>query len=147
MVDGQHTAIAAVSRRVSKTPLMIVEAPKVARRARAFVAHNTDRLAITPMQLFHSLVVAADPGALAVMRVARGRSHDLHVATSDGLLEDGAKAAIEILIRGRGEDRAIKVLKTLVAAKRGPVGGDRHRGRAAAGLRPQLLGNETAAWA
>ena len=41
VIDGQHTAIVTASRGVAKIPVMIVEAPEIARRARAFVAHST----------------------------------------------------------------------------------------------------------
>ena len=125
VVDGQHTAIAAASRGVPKIPVMVIEAPEMKRRAKAFVAHNTDRLAITPMQLFHSRVAAADPGALAVMRVAQGSGVTIcrsQPATGYWTVgETVAIAGIESLIRARGEEKAVKVLKTLVAAKRGPV--------------------------
>ena len=70
-IDGQHTAIAAVSRGVLKLPVMIVEAPDTKRRARAFVSHNTDRLNITPLQMFTSRIAAADPDAIAADRAAK----------------------------------------------------------------------------
>src|SRR5262249_36277513 len=63
-IDGQHTAIAAVSRGVERIPVMIVEAGDVKRRAKAFVSHNTDRLNITPLQMFASRLAAEDPAAL-----------------------------------------------------------------------------------
>jgi hypothetical protein len=125
VVDGQHTAIAAASRGVPKIPVMIIEAPEMKRRAKAFVAHNTDRLAITPMQLFHSRVAAGDPGALAVMRVAAASAVTVcRSQPATGYWKVGETVAIggiESLIRARGEEKSVRVLKTLVAAKRGPV--------------------------
>ena len=70
VIDGQHTASVAASRGVAKIPVMIVEAPEIARRARAFVAHSTDRLNVTPLQLFASRLAAGDKGALAAARRA-----------------------------------------------------------------------------
>jgi hypothetical protein len=60
VIDGQHTAIAAASRGLPRIPVMIVEARDVERRAKAFVAHNTDLLNVTPIQLWHSRLAAGD---------------------------------------------------------------------------------------
>ena len=125
VVDGQHTAIAAASRGVAKIPVMIIEAPEMARRARAFVAHNTDRLNITPLQLFASRIAAGDKGALAAQRVAKAAGVNLcRVQPANGMWSVGDTMAVngvERLVAKFGEEKALRVLKTLVAAKRAPV--------------------------
>ena len=124
-MDGQHTAIAAASRGVEKIPVMIIEAPEMARRARAFVAHNTDRLNVTPLQLFASRLAAGDRGALAAQRAAKSAGVTLcRVQPANGLWEVGdtvAVGGVERLVTRLGEEKAVRVLKTLMAAKRAPV--------------------------
>jgi len=124
-IDGQHTAIAAASRGVSKIPVMIVEAGDVSRRARAFVSHNTDRVSITPLQMFASRLAAEDPGALAAQRTAKAAGVTiLRAQPGNGywnLGETMACGAIERLVARYGEERAVRAMKTLVAAKRAPV--------------------------
>ena len=125
VVDGQHTAIAAASRGVAKIPVMIVEAPELRHRAQAFVAHNTDRLNVTPLQLFASRVAAGDKQALAAQRVAKAAGvTPCRFQRANRLWQVGDTMAVnglERLVSRYGEDRAAKVLKTLVAAKRAPV--------------------------
>ena len=71
VIDGQHTAIVAASRGVATIPVMIVEAPEIARRARAFVAHGqidstSHRSSCSPR------VSPPATGALAARRAAKG---------------------------------------------------------------------------
>ena len=126
VIDGQHTAIAAASRGVEKIPVMIVEAPEIERRAKAFVAHNTDRLAVTPLQLFASRLAAGDASAKAADKAARlaGVTIFCRHQPANGSWEVGqtvAIAGLERLVERLGEEKAVRVLKTLVAAKRAPV--------------------------
>jgi hypothetical protein len=125
VIDGQHTAIAAASRNIAKIPVMIVEAPEMKRRAKAFVAHNTDRLQVTPLQLFASRLASGDEGAIAAQKAAKAAGVRLcRVQPANGLWEVGdtmAVGAVERLAARYGEERAARALKTLVAAKRSPV--------------------------
>jgi hypothetical protein len=123
--DGQHSAIAAVSRGVDKIPVMIVDAGDMRRRAKAFVSHNTDRLNITPLQMFASRLAAEDSGAVAAQRAATEAGVTiLRSQPGNGhwnLGETMACGAVERLAVKFGHDRAVRALKTLVAAKRAPV--------------------------
>lgn len=70
VIDGQHTAIAAASHPwIHMIPVLIVSAATEPERADAFVAHNRDRLAMSPFQVFHGEVVAKNPEACAIMAV------------------------------------------------------------------------------
>lgn len=70
VLDGQHTAIAAASNpHVTRIPVMIVDAPETASQAAAFVGQNTDRVNVTPLQLFHASLIARDEAALTVKQV------------------------------------------------------------------------------
>jgi hypothetical protein len=125
VIDGQHTAIAAASRGLEQIPIMIVEAPEVERRARAFVAHSTERLTVTPLQLFASRLTAGDESARAADKAARLAGVTIcRAQPANGCWEVGdtvAIAGLERLVVRLGEEKAVKVLKTLVAAKRSPV--------------------------
>lgn len=67
VVDGQHTAIAAASHPGIKTiPILVIDAPALERRAESFVAHNRDRLAMSPLQIFHAELAAKVPSALSI---------------------------------------------------------------------------------
>lgn len=71
VIDGQHTAIAAATHPgIKQIPVIIVSAPVVEKRADSFVAHNRDRLAMSPLQVFHAEVTAKDPTAVAILKVA-----------------------------------------------------------------------------
>lgn len=123
IVDGQHTAIAAASRGIRKIPIMIVEAKEIASRAKAFVAHNTDRLNVTPTQLWHSRLAAGDPATKQAHAVciAAGVTPVRSQPVVWKVGETVAFKAIERLVGRRGKDDAIRALKTLVSAKRAPV--------------------------
>jgi ParB-like nuclease domain len=125
VIDGQHTAIAAASRGLRKIPVMIVEAPEISRRARAFVAHNTNRLNVTPIQLWHSRVAAGDKAAMEAASVCKAAGVvPIKAQPGNGQWQIGDTIAfktIERLIKRRDRDDSIRVLKTLLSAKRAPV--------------------------
>src|SRR6476661_3209145 len=53
IIDGQHTAIAAVTHGgIGEIDVLVVEADESEDRARAFIGHNKDRVPITTTQLF-----------------------------------------------------------------------------------------------
>lgn len=71
VIDGQHTAIAAASHgEIATIPVLVVDADGLTDRAKAFLRHNIDRVALTPMQLHHSAVAAGDEVAIAMEQVA-----------------------------------------------------------------------------
>lgn len=71
IIDGQHTAIAAASHPgLAALPVLIVDASTIEQRAQSFVSHNRDRIAMSPLQLFHAEVAAGDVKAIAVLRAA-----------------------------------------------------------------------------
>lgn len=70
VIDGQHTAIAAASHPDIETiPIMVVDAASLEARAASFVAHNRDRVAMSPYQVFHGEVASGDPEAVALNKV------------------------------------------------------------------------------
>lgn len=127
IIDGQHTAIAAVTRGdISKIPVMIVDVRTVRQRAEAFISQNRDRLALTPMHLHYAAIVAGDEIAVAVdeactkakVRVLRfGPGSKGHYQVGDTL----AIGIISRIVSKIGVHNGARVLKVLVDAKRAPL--------------------------
>lgn len=127
VIDGQHTAIAAVSHGgIDKIPVMVVEAKTVKDRAAAFISQNRDRLALTPMHIHHAAVAAGDEVAVAVaaacarvkatiLRCPRGQKAKYKVG------ETFAVGIITRIVSRVGVHHAARVLKVLIDAKRAPL--------------------------
>nr|WP_289624622.1 DUF6551 family protein [Sinorhizobium sp. 7-81] len=70
VLDGQHTAIAAVTHGgITRMPIMVVETGRHELRAQAFVRHNRDRIQVTATQLHTAMVAAGDEDALTIAQV------------------------------------------------------------------------------
>jgi hypothetical protein len=69
VIDGQHTAIAAATHPgVHRIPIMVVARKQESHRASAFVSQNNDRVAMSPLQLFHARVTARDETCVSVFK-------------------------------------------------------------------------------
>lgn len=126
IIDGQHTAIAAATHKgVDTIPVLVVEAAQVEDRATAFIGHNRDRLAVTPVQMHRAGVAAGDPEAVAVQRVIENGGARLLVGQYGGYKykrgETIAVSVIGSLIRRLGEASAARVIRVLVDAESAPV--------------------------
>lgn len=126
VVDGQHTAIAAASHpNIDRIPVMIVDAESVADRARAFISHNRDRIAVTPMQMHVSAVASGDAEAAAVDAVcAQAGVRLLRMPPSQGQYKVGdtmALACVRQQVRKMGQEKTARTLRVLVEAQRAPV--------------------------
>lgn len=127
VLDGQHTAIAAISHGgVPKVPVMVVEADSVQARATAFISQNRDRIALTPMHMHYAALAAKDDIAVAVDEacIKSGASIVKHPRGSRGVYKIGETFGIGILtriVKLRGAFQSAKMLKILIDAKRAPV--------------------------
>lgn len=126
IIDGQHTAIAACSHPgIDKIPVMVVFAPLQSTRALAFVGHNRDRLAITPLQLHFAAVAAGDEDALTILQVCeRAGIRVLKGPPGAGMFKPGdtmAVGAIGSLINRRGAMRARVILQAIGDARCAPI--------------------------
>lgn len=71
VIDGQHTAIAAATHpEIDRIPVLVAKAEAVEDRAAAFVSHNRDRLAMSPLQVFHAEVAAGNGDAFTILKAA-----------------------------------------------------------------------------
>lgn len=127
IIDGQHTAIAAVSHGgIPKIPVIIVDAKTVKERAAAFLSQNRDRLALTPMHMHFAAVAAGDEIAIAVAEAcAKAKVIILpHPRGSLGKWKVGETVAVGIISRiiaKIGVFQGARVMKVLVDAKRAPI--------------------------
>lgn len=126
IIDGQHTALGAATLGIAKLPVLVVSAGQIEARADSFVAHNRDRIAMSPFQIFHAMVVAGDPTANAVLRAAqatgaiiprnmpaRGKSRPGHII---------AIRDIQRCAEVDGIDTVERIFKIAVGAEAAPLG-------------------------
>ncbi len=126
LIDGQHTAIAAATLKIPAIPVFIVAAEALHERARSFVAHNTDRVAVQPLAVYRALVAAGDPEALvceAVINKAGVRFRVLNQLSDPKVGDCSSFGAVQNLVKAHGPMRARVVLETLVKAERAPISG------------------------
>lgn len=126
VIDGQHTATAAATHpEIRQIPVMVVQAPEQLDRADAFLGHNRDRLAMTPMQMHAAAVVAGDEDALTVQQVCeRAGLKVLKSSPGNSLYQPGdtlAVGALRTLVSRRGAMKARMVLEILGKARLAPV--------------------------
>lgn len=129
VLDGQHTAIAAASHpSIDKIPVMVVDAEHVSDRAKAFIGHNKDRIAVSPTQLHHSAIIARDVEALEIDATCREAGITiLRQIPQKGVFKPGETTAlnsIRSLMRKLGAEKCRIVLACLARAGRAPVRSD-----------------------
>lgn len=129
VLDGQHTAIAAASHpHIDMIPVMIVEAAETAAQAAAFVGQNTQRVAVTPLQVFFAELTAGDPDAIDVQNTC-DRAGVTIVRTPPSRsdfkpAETLSISAIKGLVDRRGVMKARMILEVLAKANLAPITAD-----------------------
>ncbi len=126
LIGGQHTAIAAASLGLPELPCVIVDAAALDERARAFVGHNSDRIAVSGFAIYKALRAAGDSDALDVERVCTRAGVRIREFTQSCVLAEGdtkALGLIQKLIKKRGVIKARKVLECLAKAGLAPIPG------------------------
>jgi hypothetical protein len=117
VIDGQHTAIAAATHpEIDQIPVMVVDAETVSERAQAFIAHNKDRIAVTPIQLHYSSIRAGDEAAIAIDRACAATGVKIMRNMPPQGYEAGqttAIGAIQTALRQHGEGQLEIILRVL----------------------------------
>lgn len=124
-VDGQHTAIAAATLRLPEIPVFVVGAATLRDRADSFVAHNRDRIIMTPMDVYRAKVASGDPDAMDVHNVCRRAGVDLKIISPNGKTMIGdtmSVGTIQRLVKRQGVIKSRMVLEALVQGGRAPIG-------------------------
>jgi hypothetical protein len=105
-------------------PVFIVKADSVDERARAFVGHNSDRVVVSPFDIYRALLASGDPDAVDVDNVCKRAGVRIRYISPSSAIAEGDTAAVGLiraLVRRRGVIPARKVLQCLVKAKRAPI--------------------------
>lgn len=124
IVDGQHTAIVAATLGIPQIPVFIVKAETVDERARAFVGHNSDRIVVSPFDIYRALLASGDPDAVEVDRVCEKAGVRIRNISPSSAIAEGDTAAVGMirsLVKRRGIASSRKILTCLVKAKRAPI--------------------------
>lgn len=126
VIDGQHTAIAAVTHGgIGKIPVMVVDAVEMSDRAKAFVGHNRDRLMLSQVSIHYANVAAGDEDSMTIQQVCeRAGVNLLRFPPGNGAFKVGetlAIAAIRSLVNRRGAMGARIVLQVLAEAHCSPI--------------------------
>lgn len=125
LIDGQHTAIVAVTLRIPEIPVFVVLGEHIADRARAFVGLNRDRVTVTPFNIYRALLASGDEEAVTMDEVCKRANVRLRAAINQSsAVAEGDTTAIGVirgLVKRRGALLARQVLETLVVAKRIPI--------------------------
>jgi hypothetical protein len=132
IIDGQHTAIAAASHGgIAEIPALLVEAEGITSRAKAFLGHNRDRVAMSAMQLHHSAAAAGDETAMTIEQVcARAGARVLKYPPGAAVFKVGDTLAIGVLkslVNRRSAQKARIVLEVCVQAECAPITADQIR--------------------
>lgn len=124
-VDGQHTAIAAASIGVPLIPVFIVGGATLGERADSFVAHNRDRIVMSPLDVYRARVAAGDPVAVDTAAVCKRAGIRIRQTNQFGKIMPGdtnSVGAIQRLVGRRGPLKARMILEAFVTPGRGPIG-------------------------
>ena len=124
VIDGQHTAIAGASLGLKELPVFLVSAPEVLEQARAFVSHNTNRIAVGALSIHKALSAGGDPLARTIDKVCKEVGVQLCVVTKNVRAEVGDCASVSRvrhLFQVQGAKHAREVLTVLVNAKCAPI--------------------------
>lgn len=124
IVDGQHTAIAAATLGLPQIPVFVVRADSTSDRARAFVGHNTDRLTVSPFDIYRALLASGDIDAVECEQVCQKAGVRIRQINQSTAIAEGDTACVGVvrsLVKRRGPMLARQVLQCLVKAKRKPI--------------------------
>lgn len=127
VVDGQHTAIAAITNgRVPVLPCLLQKTSSLKEKAAGFIGINTQRTALTPVQIFHAKVAAQDDEAIAVeCAMSRAGVTLLPLAHMDrnkyAVGETTAIGSMMQIAKRSGDTRLSTILRIAVLAGAAPV--------------------------
>lgn len=124
-VDGQHTAIAAASIGIAEIPVFVVGGSTLGERADSFVAHNRDRIVMSPLDVYRAKIAAGEPGAVDTAAVCQRAGIRIRQTNQFGKIMPGdtnSVGTIQRLVARRGVQKARILLQAFVIGGRGPIG-------------------------
>lgn len=123
-IDGQHGAIAAATRGVAQIPVFVVVAETQRDRAESFVAHNKDRLVMSPFDIFRAKLAAQDEDACDTANVCKWAGVTLRAInplTPTNVGDCASVGTVQALVKRQGVAQAKAVLESLVKGGRAPI--------------------------
>lgn len=123
ILDGQHTAIMAVTRGVARIPWLVSKTTDQQDRAKAFVGQNMDRTGLTTLNKHKARIAAGDEDALTVEQVCARAGVKLWGYRREEWdpCDSMAVGAIYRLVERRFAVHARKVLDVCVSAQLTPI--------------------------
>jgi hypothetical protein len=124
-VDGQHTAIAAATLSVPEIPVFVVSGGTLQERADSFVAHNRDRIVMSPLDVYRAKIAAGDQVALDTAEVCQLAGIRLRQTNQFGRIQPGdtnSVGTVQRLVSRRGKEKAVRILRAFPMAGRAPIG-------------------------
>lgn len=126
VIDGQHTAIAAITHGAVETlPCLVLTCVTQGEKAAAFVGINTERTSLSSYAIYRAKVISGDPVAMAVdAGVTAAGGATVEKAQPLSKYPPGVTAAIATLLqiaRRGGKARIARLLKIAIAGGVGPV--------------------------
>lgn len=127
IIDGQHTCIGATAHpQLEALPCIVVPPSSLKGRARAFISHNTDRIAMSPLQVFRAEVAAEDINAVVLDQIIQSAG-----ATVPGYAPPKGKAKpgqvvnvgrLRSILAVDGDGMVSRILRIAVRSKVSPIG-------------------------
>jgi hypothetical protein len=124
VIDGQHTAIAAVTRGIERIPVLIVEASSVQEQAKAFLGHNTMRVSVTKTQIFHAAIAAGDEDAVTARNVCSRAGVKILISQPGREFEPRETMAVNAIVnlaKKHGALPARQILQAIAEAEVAPI--------------------------
>jgi hypothetical protein len=126
VIDGQHTAIAAATHGcIPLIPVVVTKTDLQQHRAAAFVAHNRDRVAMTPYDIFYGELAAGSGAAAAIQKIATEagcvipRYQPQKLQAKPGTIT--AVNEMMVIYKGAGPARLEKIMRILGSSKLTPI--------------------------
>lgn len=128
VVDGQHTAIAAITNgNIEFLPCVIMDAKTLEEKANGFLGINRGRIALTPAAIYAAEVSAKDEAAMAVeVALSISGARVIACPPAKGNYKVGdvlAIAALKGVVSRVSGDRLLRVMTVAVNAQCAPVTG------------------------
>lgn len=133
VIDGQHTSIAAATHPdIARIPVMFVAMVDVMHQAQAFVSHNTARVRVTDLDLFHADVTGGDEMAVEINRIIGevGIGLARYVPGAAGLYEQNQTVSVGVMknmYRRYGPLRFEAIMRVLAQCGFTPIRADHIR--------------------
>ncbi|MGE0256886.1 MAG: DUF6551 family protein [Alphaproteobacteria bacterium] len=120
VIDGQHRTAGAARRAITHVPGLVYPEMSIGEAAGLFAALNRDRVAVTPLHVFHAMLAARDSEALAVAAACEraGASVARYPKPVHEMVrgETMAVASLEAVLRRHGPSVLERTLTLLVRA-------------------------------